>query len=138
MRNGFWSVLVGLMIVSNGAMAEISIDNAWARLLPPTVKTTAGYLEIASTKDDRLLSASSMAATSVEIHQTTMLKGVMSMTQVKGIDVLAGMPLKLTPGGFHLMIKGLLAPLKEGQVLPLMLKFEQAGEVQVKMPVQAN
>ena len=107
-------------------------------LLPPTVKTTAGYLDISSTKDDRLVSASSSSATAVEIHQTTMADGVMSMTQVEGVDVLAGTPLSLAPGGFHLMIKGLLTPLKDGQILPLVLEFEHSGSVMLEMPVRAN
>jgi len=138
MRFMVWAAMVAALVFSNSVLAEISTDNAWARLLPPTVKTTAGYLDISSTKDDRLVSASSSSATAVEIHQTTMADGVMSMTQVEGVDVLAGTPLSLAPGGFHLMIKGLLTPLKDGQILPLVLEFEHSGSVMLEMPVRAN
>lgn len=138
MRFMVWAAMVAAIVLSNSVLAEISIDNAWARLLPPTVKTTAGYLDISSTKDDRLISASSSSATVIEIHQTTMADGVMSMNQVEGVDVLAGTPLSLTPGGFHLMIKGLLTPLKDGQILPLVLEFEHSGSVMLEMPVRAN
>jgi copper(I)-binding protein len=138
MRFMVWAAMVAAIVFSNSVLAEISIDNAWARLLPPTVKTTAGYLDISSTKDDRLISASSSSATVIEIHQTTMADGVMSMNQVEGVDVLAGTPLSLAPGGFHLMIKGLLTPLKDGQILPLVLEFEHSGSVMLEMPVRAN
>ena len=41
----------------------------------------------------------------------------------------------MKPGGYHIMLMGLDAPLKEGDEIELTLTFEKAGDVKVKVPV---
>ncbi len=138
MRKISWLIFVVTAFLSNGVLAAVNTSNAWARLLPPTVKTTAGYLDIVSDQDDRLLAASSTSATAVEIHQTQMQDGLMSMSEVAAVELSAGELRSLAPGGFHLMIKGLSVTLKEGLVLPVILEFEKAGSVLVEIPVRSK
>lgn len=47
----------------------------------------------------------------------------------------AGATVKLQPGGLHIMLMGLKPPLKEGDRVPLTLRFDQAGEVKVELHV---
>jgi copper(I)-binding protein len=62
--------------------------------------------------------------------------GVMRMRELKqGIVVPAQGHLRLAPGGLHLMLVGLKAPLEQGGKVPLTLRFAQAGEVQVTAKV---
>jgi len=133
-----WAMGTGFVLLSALAWSDVRTENGWARLLPPVVKTTAGYLEIASDTPDRLLSASSVAAQRVEIHQTQMKDGMMNMSEVAGIDVLAGETLNLAPGGYHLMIIGLKSPLQEGAFIPVQLQLEKAGPLDVNLRIRAE
>ena len=42
------------------------------------------------------------------------------------------------PGALHLMLVGLKAPLKEGAAVPLVLKFQKAGQVTVPFAAAAK
>jgi copper(I)-binding protein len=84
---------------------------------------------------DRLLSASSPAAAKVELHVHVNDNGVMRMREVKGYDVPAKGAFELKPGGAHLMFMDLKRPLKEGEKVPVKLKFAKAGEVSAEFEV---
>ncbi len=101
--------------------------------------TGAGFLTLrnAGTAPDRLVSARAEIARTVELHTHTNDNGVMRMRPVPGIDVPAGGEVLLRPGGFHIMLIGLTAPLRLGTTVPVTLVFERAGEVRVDLPVQS-
>ena len=129
-------VCLVFVIFSGQAWAEPSFENAWVRLLPPSVKTTAAYMTINSPVDDVLLSASSPVAMMVELHLSSMTDGVMSMDHVERIDLRANQPVELIPGGYHLMLMGLKKALSEGDRFPLTLIFDKAGEIEIELPVK--
>jgi len=62
---------------------------------------------------------------------------VMKMRQVKDIAVPANVAVELKPGSYHLMFLNLKGPFTAGQTVPVKLKFAKAGEVEVKLPVNA-
>lgn len=68
----------------------------------------------------------------------TMDGGVMKMRKLEGIDVPAKGSLVLEPGGMHLMLIGLKAPLAEGQSVPLELRFDKAGVVKTTLKVKSR
>lgn len=89
-------------------------------------------------KPDRLIAARSSVASSVELHNMTMDGAVMRMREIAGIDLPAGAKLLMHRGskeGYHLMLIGLKKPLEAGQVVPVTLVFEKAGELEVKASV---
>jgi copper(I)-binding protein len=86
---------------------------------------------------DQLISASSPVSGEVQLHEMAMDGNVMKMRQVKDIPVPAGGAVELKPGGLHLMFMNIKAPLTAGETVPVKLKFAKAGEVEVKMPVNA-
>lgn len=130
--------LLTAWLLSASAIAEVKVSDAWVRLLPPSVTTTAAYMTIASDQSDELLSASSSVSVRTEVHQTSKVDGVMSMSEVAGVVVEPGSRLALKPGSYHIMLIDLKAPLKEGQMVELSLNFKQQGEVKVTAPVQHN
>jgi copper(I)-binding protein len=118
-------------------IGAIDIGHPYARPTNPGQQVGAGYLKLANQgAADRLMSATSPVAASVEMHTMTMEGDVMKMRQVDGIDVPAGQTVELKPGGFHLMLMGLKAPLRAGDKLALTLKFEKAGEIVVTVNVE--
>lgn len=118
--------------------AAISVESAWTRATAPSAKNGGAYMTIRNTgpADDRLVAAASPAATRAELHAHTMTDGVMRMRPVAdGVAVPAGGAAELKPGGLHVMLLGLTAPLAEGATIPVTLTFEHAGAITVEVPV---
>ena len=61
---------------------------------------------------------------------------VMQMRPLAALDIPAGQPVTLKPGGEHIMLIGLNGPLREGQSFPLTLTFEKAGAQEVSVAVE--
>jgi copper(I)-binding protein len=103
-------LFVGLTVWA-AEMAQIDVADAWARPTVGSSRISTAYMTIANkgATDDRLKSARTLKATSVELHQTTMTAdGVMQMRPVEdGLPVEAGSSLVLAPGGAHFMLLGL-------------------------------
>ena len=118
----------------------LEVRDAWSRPTPPGIAVGAVYLSIRNTglAADRLLSASSPAAASVEFHQSLKTGGVMSMRAVPFIECPAGAVVKISPGGVHIMLTGLKEPLQLGSSYPLTLQFRDIGTVSVIVSVQAR
>jgi copper(I)-binding protein len=118
----------------------IVIDHPYAPPTPGGATTGAVYfrtLKNTGREPDRLLSASSPAATVVELHRSTIENDVMKMRQLPALDLPPGASLKVRHGGeIHLMLIGLKAPLKNGDRFPVRLKFERAGEREIVVHVQ--
>ena len=73
----------------------------------------------------------------VELHTHLHDNGVMRMHQVPESVIPAQQKVALQPGGLHIMLIDLKAPLKVGDTVPLTLRFETAGSVQLDVPVKA-
>ena len=76
-------------------------------------------------------------ARKAELHTHIHDQGIMRMRLVARITVPAGAAATLKPGGDHVMLMGLTAPLKKGDTLSLTLVFEHAGEIAVAVPIGA-
>ena len=137
-------IAAALSVAVLGAQAQaakagsISVEGAYARATAVGQPAGGGFLKLVNAgADDRLVSASSEVAGAVELHMMSMKGDVMQMRQVDAIDVKAGQTVELKPGGYHLMLMGLKAPLKAGSSFPVKLKFEKAGEVTVNVKVES-
>ena len=118
------------------AQSAVTVQNAWARATPPGVPTGAVYFSLTSPVADKLVSASTPAAAEASVHSTAMADGVMRMRPVQGgLDLPAGKPVTLKPGGFHLMLEGLKAPLHAGGTIPIHLVFQNAAPVDAEAKV---
>jgi periplasmic copper chaperone A len=121
-------------------LGALEIDHPWARATPPTAPTGGGYLSIKNTgtAPDRLMSVSSPAAQTVQVHEMKMDGNVMRMRELEGgLEIKPGETVTLAPGGMHLMMMGLKGPLKQGEKVPLTLMFEKAGKIDVELAVVA-
>ena len=126
-----------LSFLTTTVLAQVRIEDPWARATAPAAKVGAGYLKITSGAADRLVGANTPAAGRVELHVTVKEGDVMRMREVKAYDIPAKGGFELKPGGAHLMLVDLKAPLKEGTKVPVTLRFEKAGEVKVELQVRA-
>jgi periplasmic copper chaperone A len=130
---------LSLTLLASPAIADgVVLDHPWSRATPPGAQVGAGYMTIKTTGNaaDRLVSATSDIADKVEIHEMSMTDGVMKMRQIQGLDIPAGKPVELKPGGYHIMFIGLKQPLKVGDTFKGALIFEKAGKTPVEFKVE--
>jgi len=119
---------------------ELSITDAWSRQTAPGQANGGGFMTIDNRgkRADRLLGGSSPVAAKVEIHTMSMDGGIMRMRSLPdGLAVPAAGRLALKPGGYHIMLIGLKAPLRIGTRVPLTLRFQHGGSVTVQLKVEA-
>ena len=120
-------------------VGDLVLSNAWSRATPKGASTAAAYLTIINkgAAGDRLVSISSPAAAKAEVHDMRMTDGVMRMRPVSGgLAIGPGETVTLQPGGYHLMLVGLKAPLKPGDKLAATLVFEKAGSTELEFDVK--
>jgi copper(I)-binding protein len=118
------------LVVASPALAQtgqLEVSNVWARATPAKAENGVAFLTIRSPTPDRLLSVSSPVAKKVELNAMEMSGMVMKMRPIAALEIPAGQPVTLKPGGDHIMLIGLNGPLREGQSFPLTLTFEKAG-----------
>ena len=135
MRGMKTSLLIGAILVAAPAVARAPALHVggWARA---GVSSSAAYISVHNGGGaDRLLGASSPVAASVSIHDSQNDGGVMRMRAAGAMPVAAGGSIAMKPGGLHIMLMGLKAPLKPGASLPVMLRFAKAGVVRASLPI---
>lgn len=115
---------------------NVAVTNPWSRATPPGAQTGALYLTLTSPAGDTLLGASSPAAQSAQLHEIRMDGNVMRMRELPaGLDLPAGQPITLQPGGNHIMLVGLSAPLKRGQTIRVHLTFRHSNPIDLEAKV---
>lgn len=145
-------------VAASAATEEVVIEGQWARTSPAATDMGAAYMTITSPVDDALVAAavSMDIAMEAQIHEvvpaemtdttmamddmatdTTMAMGDMAMTmrEVDEIALPAGAAVELKPGGYHVMLMGLKAPLEVGTEIKITLTFKNAGDIEVTVPV---
>jgi copper(I)-binding protein len=145
-------VVLGLGVVAActsqpAASGGMSVTGAWARNSPAVATAGAVYMTIANSgsEDDALTGASvdQSIAASVEVHETVAAgsgmgtdEPMMEMRPVESIAVPAGQTVALEPGGYHIMLLDLAAPLQIGEQIDLTLVFERAGQINVTAEIR--
>lgn len=121
----------------SAAAADLTAMKAFAFETTASAKAGAAYISVMTNGgDDRLVNATSPVAKRVEIHTHIKDGDVMRMRPVDGpLPVSAGNPIEMAPGGVHVMLMGLNAPLVDGTPIPVTLIFEKAGEIVFEVPV---
>ena len=104
----------------------VTVKDAWVRAPAPGQKVAGAYMELVSRTHLALTAVASPAAASAELHSMSMEEGVMKMRPVARIELPAGKPVKLAPGGFHIMLVDIKLPLKPGDKVPLTLTVQRA------------
>ena len=114
-------------VVATGAVAahsEVVVKDAWVRATVPQQKATGVFMRLDASADSRLVSVATPLTPVAEVHEMKMEDGVMRMRRLPALDLPAGKPVELTPGGYHVMLMDLKQQVKAGETVPLTLVFE--------------
>ena len=133
-------VAAAALIAAAAAQAQVTVKDAWVRATVPQQKATGAFMQLQSTKDTKLVSASSPLTPNVEVHEMAMQDNVMKMRQVPAIELPAGKVVELKPGSYHVMLMNLQKPVSVGDTVSLTLNFEgkdgKRETVEVQAPVR--
>jgi copper(I)-binding protein len=130
-------LLAATMIVS-AAHAQVTVVAPWVRTTVAQQTVTGAFMTITSAQGGKLVSASSPIAASVEVHEMKMVGDVMKMRPVDALPLPAGKPVELKAGAYHMMLMGLKAPVKFGDVVPITLVIEDAAGKRQTVDVKAT
>ena len=127
-----------LALTTAPVIADITVKDPWVRATVPQQKATGAFMQITAPKAARLVEARSPVAGVTEIHEMTMDNDIMRMRAVPGIDLPAGKAVELKPGGYHVMLMDLKAPITEGQEVPVTLVIEGADKKRETVVIKAT
>jgi copper(I)-binding protein len=135
-RNSLFPAILLLTACGQQGAPEIKLDRAWAR---PTIgqAPAAVYVTIENNGStaDRLTGVFTDHAAMAMVHQNEIVNGVAKMRMAGEINIPAKDKIEMVPGGTHIMLQGLRAPLKTGDDFDLVLKFKESGDQTVKVTV---
>lgn len=141
------ALTLGAILASvTGANAnELMVSAAFARASATSAaKSGAAYVSIKNngTEADRLIKVTTPMARTASLHEMIgipidgeMGAEVKTMGYLETLEIPAGGSVEMKPGGIHIMLMGLTAPLKRGKTIEMTLRFEKAGEIKVMVPV---
>lgn len=114
-------MLAALIGAARVAMADVTVVDPWVRGTVEGQTSTVAYMTLKSDTAVRLVSVSSPAAARCSVHETTISGNLMKMRALEALPIPAGGSVVLEQGHDHLMLEGLVHPLKEGDTVRLTL-----------------
>ena len=146
MRNVFLAITSLIILVSSvfsnvgyaSDNTEILVENGYARESIPGTTISSAYMTIKnlSAKNIRLIAASSVVSERIEIHQHTMVDGLMRMRQRDYVEISAHNITEFQPSGYHLMIFDLKHSIKAKENIIITLHFDDQSRIDVNYTVQ--
>ena len=120
---------------ADGRVGELEIERPWARATPTSARNGVAYMTIRNrgSQPDHLVEVVTPVAQSASVHETVKRDGMMTMRPVARLTIGPGQSAVLEPGGLHIMLMGLRAPLEKGRSFPLTLRFERAGAIELEI-----
>lgn len=113
------------------AHAQVTVSDPWVRATVPQQKATGLFMHIDAAQDVKLVAGQSPVAGVVEIHEMVMEGDVMKMREIPGgLEIAKGRTMSLKPGGYHVMLMDLKAPLTKDSTVPVTLFFQNAQGVE--------
>lgn len=135
------SLLLALpaLCVSARLCAEVVVEDAWVRGLPPGTPNASAYMTLTNTGNDtvELTGAASPIAGSVMLHATMEHGGMLHMTHIESLAIPAGASVKLESGGTHLMLMDLEATPVPGTEVEVTLQFADGTTQALQLPVRS-
>jgi len=118
--------------------SPLVVTDAWARATNAGMPMGVVYLTIRNvgSREDTLESAHTPVAARIEFHRTIIDHGMARMRPANDLRIAPGAILEAGPGGLHLMLIDLKAPLTAGTTVPLSLRFKVSGELTVPVSVR--
>ena len=122
--------------------APVKVEAAWVRASVPGQAGTGAFMRLTASEPMTLVGLTTPAAGVAEVHEMKLDGDVMRMRAIPSLALPAGKTVELRPGGYHLMLMDLKAPLKPETQVPMTLVLRDAKgaerRVELQVPVSAR
>ncbi len=120
------------------AADSLAIADAWVKSAEEGMSAAFGVLENIGDEDITIVSGTSTASSTVELHETVESgTGEMVMRPKEGGFVIpAGGSFEIAPGGNHIMLMGLVAPIVAGEEASVVLTLSDGSTFSFTAPVK--
>ncbi|MBI5730537.1 MAG: copper chaperone PCu(A)C [Ignavibacteriales bacterium] len=141
-----WLIIVALIFTLNMIIfaqqpktqnSKLKIKNAWVRPAAKGANSALYFvLQNNGSKPDTLIGAESKLADIVEVHESYKRENdKMGMRPAGKLAIGSKSEFEFKPGGFHVMLLGVMKDLKIGASFEAVLQFKYAGKIKVKAEV---
>ena len=130
------SFLLATAGIAAAQTAPVTVAGAWARPSVQGQLGTGAFMTLTASEPLSLVGVASPAAGVAEVHEMKLEGDVMKMRPLKALELPAGKPVELKPGGHHLMLLDLKAPLAVNTTVPVTLTFRNAKGQQSQLALQ--
>ena len=120
------------------ARDAVTIDDAWVKAAAGGMSAAFGRLSNSGPTDITIVTATSPAATVLELHETVEDESGEMVMRAKdgGFTIPAGGELTLEPGGNHIMLMDLVDPVVAGDEVTLVLTFSDDSTYELTAPAK--
>ena len=131
-------------VIASDATEAINISGGYTNVIRPGQNTIAVYLDTiknSSTKDVDLITVSSPAAKSIEIHSMQIVDNVMKMKKEEKITIPAKSKVSLgkkNPNNYHLMVFDVSPQITEKNKFTINLSFSNGEKLQTEISVKKH
>ena len=130
------SLLISGMAWAHADAAHVKVDNAWARASVPGQQASGAFMRLTAQEPLKLVGVETPTAAVAEVHEMKMDGDVMRMRAIESLDLPKGVAVDLKPGGYHLMLQQLKAPLLKDTQVPITLVFKDAKGAESRLNLQ--
>jgi copper(I)-binding protein len=119
--------------------AGLVFSGAWARATVPGAGSAAIYGTFRNDSDQpvTIKKITTDVASSVMLHKSSLDSGMMRMAAVDDLSLAPGEELILAPGGMHMMLMGLRAPIDENQIIYVNILTSDEASIRAEVMVGA-
>ena len=137
----FTVLALGSLMVSGAALAHadaahVTADNVWARASVQGQHASGVFMRLTAQEPLKLVGVETSAAAVAEVHEMKMDGDVMRMRAIEALELPKGVAVDLKPGGYHLMLQQLKAPLVKDTQVPITLVFKDAKGAVSRLSLQ--
>ena len=131
-------------VIASDTTEAINISGGYTNVIRPGQNTIAVYLDTiknSSTKDVDLITVSSPAAKSIEIHSMQIVDNVMKMKKEEKITIPANSKVSLgkkNPNGYHLMVFNVSPQISDKNTFTINLSFSNGKKLQTEISVKKH
>ncbi|EPJ45898.1 MAG: hypothetical protein OFPII_25460 [Osedax symbiont Rs1] len=131
--------LIFSLFCSTYASAGLDIDQGYVRAVPPGKMMSAAFMHLSNNTGQTitLIGGTSPNVKAIEVHNHSMVNGVMKMVRIPGLSIEPGKTVILKPGGLHLMLIGLKRKLNKGESFSFNLQFKNIPAQSIDLPVKS-
>jgi len=126
-----------LLLAACAPKEGIEVSDAWARTSTQGANSAIYFvIQNHNAEADELIGVASDVADAVEVHESKMDGGMMTMNHVESVALEPSAKVEFKPGGYHVMLIRLKHDLKAGDEIEVTLQFKNSPSITVKVMVQ--